>query len=191
MKKILVLLSLCACLAARAATNAPVLPSVNLPGLAVNVLKVTTNEITEANDLLMWIEPFIPSLTNKNLTLDAAGLYHKTAGFALDLEYAVSTNFALGVGPEYVDDLWYIDAVSAKLGTDVSLPVIGKLHAAIVSGLSIQANNAALGNQTMSIFFKHFDISPKWSLDLEGGYGYNSLWSGTLYRAGARVNFDW
>ena len=172
--------------------TSPVLPSVSVPALSINMLPVTTNEVTIANDLLSFIDPFIPSLTNKNLSLDISGLYHNGLGFEVDAEYEVSTNFAIGTGPEYIDKVWYINCASINLGTTKVVPIIGKLHVALISDLQIRAHDAQIGNQTMSYFYKEFDIyKNKLTFDLEGGYGYNSHWNGTLYRGGGKFNLNW
>jgi hypothetical protein len=172
-------------------------PTITLPAISIGSVSIPTNVAPVVNDILSWIEPYIPSITNRAITVDAIANYHKQAGFTLAAEYNINPNVAIGIGPELIDNQWHIAFGTGKLGTDVNWPVIGKMHVALVSGAVAKVNGWSLGSETMTMFFKSFDIWHSkvkpvdgFVLDLEGGPGYNSFYSGVIGRFGARFDLN-
>lgn len=170
--------------------------AIKLPAISLGLPTIPTNMAPVANDILSWFEAYVPSLTNRAISLEVAGLWHTNIGFAADLEYNITTNFSIGIGPELLDRKdWYINFGSATLGTDIKIPVIGSTHVSIQQDAVTQVKTWGIGSQTMNKYFKSFDIfhsgTKMLTFDAEAGVGINSFKAGTIKEFSGKFNYAW
>lgn len=171
-------------------TNAPPLP----PKISVTNLVsigVTTNEVKVANDLLSYLEPLIPYLTNKTVCLDVAPLYSAGSfGFLADLQVPINQTLSLGGGAMLDQHQWFATLLSTKIGTSYKIPVINRTaYFFAEEGAALPLNTARIDSQTVVGAFTTFDLNPSLKLNLEGGAIKESSLPGAAYFFGASASW--
>ena len=151
----------------------PAMPTtIKLP--LVQITGVTSNEITVANDVLAWVAPMLPFLTNHDVTLGIAPvLYDGKIGELMDLRLPVAKGspLSIGIGEAYMGNELFIAPISAKLGTTFTVPVINrKVYAFAEEGAALRlTHKLALGSQTVAGALTTWDLNNALDLNTEGG----------------------
>lgn len=183
-----------AALPMRAQTNAPLSTnSSSLMAIPLLNLPVSTNTVKAANDLLVYLEPLIPYLTNKTVRLDAAPVYDGGHwGGLADLQVPITGALSLGGGGAYIDDQWFVVAASTQLGTSFTVPVINlKGYAFAETGLAIPLKSAQIENQSVAGATFSWPLSSSLILNVEGGVIKETSLPGVAEFFGASLTWHW
>lgn len=162
-----------------------------LPTLNVSTnIPLSTNLQAVAIDTLGFLEPLIPYLTNRDYTLSLDGLFtsEKKFGGLGDFQVGINQNLSAGVGVSYIDNRWFVEAGSIKLG--MTQNILG--HAFQLSaetGSAIPLAHATLENQSMAIAYTKWDLGKGWDLAVDGGVGKETSVKGELFMFGGFLHY--
>jgi len=169
-------------------------PPITFPAISIgSIAGVNTNVAKAANDFVQIFAPLMPFLTNRNIQLDMDAVYsQKTYGGIADLQFPITANLSLGGGAAYVQNQWFVVALSTKLGSEFTIPVWQKEgYAFAETGLAQPMKRVNAEDQSVAGAVLPFDISKNVTLLVEAGIGKETSLPGAFYFGGASVNIKW
>lgn len=160
------------------------------------VTNINTNALNVANDVIAWLKPIIPYLTNKQVVLDIAGTYYKgQLGAIADLQVPLNANLSLGGGGAYIANQWFITLISTKFGANFTVPLINKEATWFAeTGMAIPIKSWKMENQSATGLFTQWDLGrtsstkQPWYFVIEGGVIKETSLSGVAEFGGASIN---
>jgi hypothetical protein len=170
MKAIWPLLALiAACFSAEAQTNYPSTNVLQLLGFGTNV----SGAVSVLEEGLIDAAPYI---TNDMLQVGIGPLYNGSDpkgkfGFFADATVPIGTQAGFGITGAYLNSSFLCGSMNLKLGTTVTLPVIGPVFTSIYSGPQYDFQTRSIGAYSFAGAIKKFDLNPGLDLIVGGGVG--------------------
>ena len=165
---------------------------VNVSGVT-NVIPLTTNQVKVVNDLATVFAPIFPYLTNHLITIESEPIVSQGhIGGMLDLQVPTTSNLSLGGGVAYIHDNWYVQALSAKLGTSYTIPYINfPVYMYAESGPSYGFKDNNIGALSLAGAIHTWDINSKLKFIVGGQFGNETEVAGLLYGGNVSLRINW